>query len=353
MTYYVKFEKMIQEAKILSPSTGFTPQTQAVERRKDTLLDRWCRINIERASRPKDRAGDSSVMQLVESSQRNCPFCPGRIDASTPMFPKEIVPEGRLKVGEAVAFPNLFAFAQHHAVVVLTREHFLPLDGFKPEIIKNGLDASIMYLKAVRASNPQVRFCSINWNFMPTAAASMVHPHLQIIADETPTRYINEAMEASQRFIRKNGVSYWDDLVEAERECGDRFIADVGESRWLASFCGLGNNDVVGIFAKSSLFELSEEALNDIAEGLSIMLRGYHSIGVQGFNLSLYSGPLNVKTQGFNVHLHMISRPDIRAMYTADTGFMERLHDEIVVETRPEDVALRIRGVVNRPSGRL
>jgi len=177
----------------------------------------------------------------------------------------------------------------------------------------------------------------------------MLHPHLQVTADEVPTRYISEAIEASRRFYQEHGVSYWTDIVEAEKERGERYITDLGKSRWLTSFCGFGNNDIMGVFDASNIFELSEDVLSDISEGLSIMLRGYHSIGIQSFNLSLYSGPLNSKTRYFCVHSRMISRPDVRAMYTADTGFMERLHDEVVVETKPEDVASKMKVVANRP----
>ena len=347
MKHYVKFEKNIQEALILSPSTGFNSQSQSIERRKDTLLDRWCRINIERSNRPKDRAGDSSVIQLFESSRKNCPFCPDRINTSTPMFPKNLVSEGRLRIGEAVAFPNLFAFAQYHAVVVLTKEHFLPLDKFDPAIIKNGLEAAQNYLEAVKTNNPRIRFCSINWNNLPTAAASMLHPHFQVIADEAATRYISETIEASRVFHQKNNVCYWDDLVEAEKENEERFITELGGSTWLTSFCGLGNNDVMGVFEASNILELSDSALEEISKGLSIMLRGYHAIGVQGFNMSLFSGPIDNKEQHFRVHSRMISRPDIRQIYTSDAGFLERLHDEVVVETRPEDIASKMRTVVN------
>ena len=347
MTHYVKFKKQIQEARILSPLTGFKPQTQAVERRKDPLLNRWCRINVERANRPKSKAGDSSVSQLVEASQKNCPFCPERILTSTPKFPEDILPGGRLRIGEAVVVPNLFAFAQHHSVVVLTKEHFLPLDGFSPEIILNGLNASIRYLEYVKASNPRVRYCSINWNNLPTAAASMLHPHLQVTADEVPTLYISESISSSKKFYDKHGVSYWLDLVEAEREIGNRYIMDVGESAWLSSFSSLGNNELLGILKASNLFELSEQQLRDYSLGLTTMLRGYHQIGVQAFNLSLYSGPLDSKMPSFSVHSRMISRPDVKTVYTADTGFMERLHEEIVVETMPEEVASKMRGAIS------
>lgn len=352
MTSHVKFESQIQEAKILNPITGFTPQTQAVERRKDPLLNRWCRINVERANRPKSKSGESSVPQLVESSAKTCPFCPERILTSTPKFPGGLLSDGRLRVGEAVVVPNLFAFAANHAVVVLTKEHFLPLDAFNPELILNGLKASIKYLAVVRESNPQVKFCSINWNNLPTAAASMLHPHLQVIADEVPTLYLSESLVASGDYVKKHHKIYWLDLVEAERRLGERYIGDFGESRWLTSYCGLGNNEVQGILEASNFLELSEDQLRDYSTGLSTMLKGYHINGIQAFNLSLYSGPLDAETRGFRVHSRMISRPDVKSVYTADTGFMERLHDEIVVETMPEEVASRMRAAISESPAR-
>ncbi|MGD0803499.1 MAG: hypothetical protein ABSA11_05425 [Candidatus Bathyarchaeia archaeon] len=347
MKHYVRFESSIKETTILTPSTGFKPQVQLVERRKDTLLDRWCRINSERANRPKVRAGDSSVLELVESSRKSCPFCPDHLEANTPMFPESLILGGRLRVGEAVAFPNLFAFAQHHAVVVLTAEHFLPLEKFDALHIKNGLEASIRYVRAVRVKYPRVKFCSINWNHLPTAAASMLHPHLQVIADEEPTRYVYDELEASRIFHDKHGISYWRDIVEVEEEKAERFIAKFGVSNWYTSFCGLGNNDVTGVVDAPNVFDMSEAMLGDLSEGLSALLRGYSALGVQGFNLSLFSGPLDSQLRDFSVHLRMISRPDVKPIYTADTGFMERLHDEVVVETRPEDVAFKIRSVVS------
>jgi galactose-1-phosphate uridylyltransferase len=332
---------------MLTPSTGFTPQVQLIERRKDTLLERWCRINIERANRPKVKSGDQSILELVEASKKSCPFCPDRIETNTPKFPDYLIHEGRLRVGEAVAFPNLFAFAQHHAVVVLASEHYIPLDKFDEDHIENGLEASIGYLKAVRRRFPKVKYCSINWNHLPTAAASMLHPHFQVISDELPTRYLYEVLEASRIFKEKHGVSYWREIVEVEDKIQERFIAEFGETKWFTSFCGLGNNDVIGVVDYANVFEMDEKPLMDLSKGLSAMLRGYKSLGVQGFNMSLFSGPLDSKSHDFSVHLRMISRPDVKPLYTTDTGFMERLHDEVVVETKPEDVATRIRSIVN------
>ena len=344
----IKFEKETHKVSMLSPLKGFKLQTQTIERRKDTLLDRWCRINVERARRPKDRVGDDLLLQLVEASRKGCYFCPDKISTSTPLFPRSLIPEGRLKFGQATVFPNLFPFAQHHAVVVLTEEHFMPLDRFEHSMIEHGLEASIKYLNAVKAKKPKLRYCSINWNHMPGAAASILHPHFQVVVDETPTRYVNEVIEASRDYRLKVGRSYWDDLVEVERGLGERFIAEIGSSSWLASFCPFGNNDVMGIpFGSAHLLDLDEGLVGDLARGISAILSGYHEMGVQSFNLALFSGPFDAEVAPFPVHVRMISRPNVRHMYTADAGFMERLHEEVVVETSPEGTAASLRSLVH------
>jgi UDPglucose--hexose-1-phosphate uridylyltransferase len=342
----ITFDKSQHETTILTPATGFKPQTQVVERRKDTLLDKWCRINVERANRPKTKGGDASVLELVENSRNTCPFCPDRIEANTPKFPESLVPGGRLRVGEAVALPNLFAFAQHHAVVVLTNTHYQPLDKYEAVNIRNGVAASIEYLRQVTTRYPKVRYASINWNNLPTAAASMIHPHFQVIADEAPTGYLHRTLKASKTYHEKNGTSYWRDIVETEKAKNERYIGDFGESHWYATYCGLGNNDVTGVVDASNLFEMTPKAIEDFSHGLVAILRGYHSISVQGFNLSIFSGPLDAHEESFRIHARIISRPDVKPLYTADAGFLERLHDEIVVETKPEDVAIKIRAVL-------
>ena len=103
---------------------------------------------------------------------------------------------------------------------------------------------------------------------------------------------------------------------------------------------------MVGVIDASNIFEINEATLGDLSEGLSAMLKGYNALGVQGFNMSIFSGPLDSHLRDFSVHLRMISRPDVKPIYTTDTGFMERLQDEVVVETRPEDAASKIRSTI-------
>jgi UDPglucose--hexose-1-phosphate uridylyltransferase len=344
LTSTIEFEKQTFEIKLRSPSAGFGLRSQTIERRKDPLLDRWCRINLDRANRPKVASGDSSIRELVEASRKGCPFCPENVESSTPMFPEELIPEGRLIYESAVVFPNLYPFGQGHAVVIFTQEHFLPLDRFDAATIKRGLKAAIAYFKALSEEGANVEFCSINWNHMPTAASSILHPHFQVVAEERPTRYVNETAEASARYMKLAGTGFWHDLVKVERATGERFIGDVEDTSWLASFAPLGNNEVIGVAdGTSGLLDLDDRTVVGLAAGMSAVLRGYHRLGVQAFNASIYSGPLSRPSSSFPSHVRMISRPSPKQFNTADSGFLERLHDEVVAETMPESTALSIR----------
>jgi len=214
----------------------------------------------------------------------------------------------------------------------------------EPTILSDGLHAAMEYARMLAAKDPTSKYLSLNWNFLPTAAASLMHPHFQMVGDTSPTKYVGESLEASASYLRMNASSYWDDLVVAEKAVGERFVADSGPFSWLASYAPMGNNESIGIAKSASHFlQLEEADLEGMAEGLSAILRTYDRIGVQGLNMAVYSGPLGVGTAGFSLHVRVISRPKLKQLYTSDAGFMERLHDEVIVETKPEDFAAELR----------
>jgi galactose-1-phosphate uridylyltransferase len=340
----ISFEKELTEARLLDPSKGFSETVQTIERRKDPLLERWCRINAQRANRPKELARDSSLEELAKSTEKGCFFCPASIESSTPKFPPSLAPEGRIRVGASTVFPNLFPFARHHAVVAVSEIHYVPLERMEAEVVGDALRASLEYARRLHEKDPESRYLSVNWNWLPTAAASLMHPHFQVVADVTPTKYVGAALAASRSYFSRNGSSFWSDLCAAEEAGGERFAYRDGAFSWVASFAPMGNNEVVGIAdGASELLGLGESGIGDLARGLSKALKVYSRLGVQGLNMAVYSGPLGQETGGFSLHVRLISRPKLKQLYTSDAGFMERLHDEVIVETWPEDVARELR----------
>jgi len=340
----IAFEKVVREARLLSPLLDFKPLSQHIEVRKDPLTGKQCRINVERAKRPKEAACVVDVRKIVRGAKSKCFFCPKNLEKKTPMLPSDF-PERRIRVGSACLFPNLFPFGEFHAVAVFSNDHYLTLAQFSPKLLEDCFTACMRYLEQIRAKHPDVNYCNINWNHMPPAAASILHPHVQILADRWPTTQVRELIKSSKRYHDRNGSNYWLDLVDAERG-GERFIGQTGSVAWLASFAPGGNNEVLAVFLKNSaLTQLNKRGLSDFCNGLSWVLKGYCGMGVTALNMGMFSGPSDEDTSDYYLlTAKLVSRPAFHSAYTGDDGFMEKLHCETVVETMPEEIAGRLRG---------
>ncbi len=122
--------------------------------------------------------------EVLEASRKGCPFCPGQVDSMTPKFIPEIAPEGRIRKGRAVSFPNSFPYAQYNWVVVLSDEHFYHLDQFSTEILKDGFTVAQEGIRRVVRREPEFTYSSINWNYLPQSGGGLYHPHLQVVVDQ-------------------------------------------------------------------------------------------------------------------------------------------------------------------------
>lgn len=334
----IRFEKRIVATEFYSPLCNFDKTTHILEYRKDPLTGFVSRINMERSKRTKYTVETTELEHFIDGSRKKCFFCPESLEASTPMFEFG----GRIVVGEAVAFPNLFPFGENHAVVTLTKDHFVLPSEFKARTIADGCFASLQFFREVLKRHPDCVYLNINWNFMPPAAASIVHPHFQILAESKPTLYQQVMIEKSREYATENGSNYWLELVEEEKKLGERFIYDGEHLACVASFAPQANNDILIVFKRiSSFLEATGEEIMEFSEIVAKVVNVYGKIGIDSFNMATFSGPPAAEYYRLNVKL--VSRPNLRHIYISDAGFMERLHYEPVVETLPEMVAKRFR----------
>lgn len=337
------FERKIAEAQFLSPLQDFGPEVQPIEYRRDLLTGRECRINVKRAERVKQAQRPFDQAELVGESAAKCYFCPHNLEASTPKFPPEIAPEGRFSVGEAVVFPNLFPFARYHAIATVSRAHSMDLGDFTETQIGDALRAGLEYFRRLRDADRGPLYALFNWNHLPPSGASIIHPHIQLLADGRPTSANGLYLKASEDFYRENGRSYWVVLAEEEGR-GERAIGRLGAVHFLASAVPFGNNEVTIIFeGASNLLEVGEAEIGAFAEGMKRLLDGYNRMGIKSFNLTTFTGPLGEGREDFWLNMRLISRPTPSRYYTADAGFLELLHSERVVESMPERVAEELR----------
>jgi UDPglucose--hexose-1-phosphate uridylyltransferase len=314
-----------------------------IEYRFDPLTGEQTRINPARARRLKQAESDDEWEGIVERSRETCVFCPERVGHSTPTFPETVCPEGRIRRGETVVFPNLNPFGENHAVATLSEAHFLNLDEFRVDLLRDNLLASREYILSVWKSNKEARWPIWVWNYMPPSAGSIIHPHVQILVEERPLPQLEELLARGKAYFDDHRRNYWKDLVSEEQELDERFIHGDNALAVVASFAPRGFNEIGFIFQRSSLAELTEGAIDAFAHAITKALCAYKEIGIGSFNLLTYSGPLHEKVDSYTLHARLFSRPSPRGVYTNDTGPMERGYDVWVIDTVPEELADRMK----------
>ncbi len=337
----IEFQKKIIEAR-LKPPPKFEPESQLIEYRSDPLTGIRSIINIERAGRLKQAEREEGWVDFIRGTKEGCFFCPENRERSTPLFPAEIWKEGRMR-NPVYVFPNLFPFAEYHAVATLTDRHFLDLDEFTPDLIVDSLSAFKQYIAAVYRSNREAKYPLWIWNHLPPSAASLIHPHTQILVDREPSVQQKVILGKSKDYFLKNKTNYWEDLIRLERG-GERWVGENDTLAIVATFAPQGAREIQFIFKTvSNLPDLNAKQINDFAETIIRVLRWYKEDGVNSFNVSSFSSGVGEKLDYYRLNAKMISRPRLKPYYSAYGGPLEIWHNEYIVETLPEEVAGRLR----------
>ena len=278
--------------------------------------------------------------KIVTGTQEFCPFCPEKIMKITPLFPEEILPEGRLTRDDMVLFPNIAPYDSLSSVAVMGSSHYIPMTEIEPARIAKAFRMVIDFFEILeKIRHPEAVYHMINWNYMPPSGSSIIHPHLQVFSSADAPNLLRQELEAARIYKEKNKSNYWDDLVKAETEKGDRFLAKTGKVTWLSSFAPLGvAGDVVGVMEEiCSMTQLTDADLADIAKGLTAAMRAYDKMGIYSFNMNFYPG---AKGDDFT-RLHLVFSPRTffnQALGTPDVGAGQRLFNESVCMAHPEEI---------------
>lgn len=332
------FRKISSQARILNPLKGHALDELPFEIRFDPLTGETGRVFQQpfKAERP-------NIQETVRRSREIfCPFCPEVLEKSTPAFPEDIVPGGRMKVGGACVIPNLVPFDRYAGVAIFSSEHHIPMEELTPQTMRDGFIASLRFLKRIHDVDSRVRFFSINWNYMPPAGSSIVHPHLQPNASEIPTNRLRLQMEGARRYAEENKRDYWTDFMDAEKRSGERYVGEIGPTFWVMNFLPFGFlPDVSCIFTgRRSLSELQEEDFNPFLEGLAGILRYFIEVNVFSFNMALFA----VRDgDHFQINARICPRLLPRPIGNSDIASNQMLHRESFTVYPPESVCPKVR----------
>ncbi|HKK26728.1 MAG TPA: hypothetical protein VKB18_01475 [Gemmatimonadota bacterium] len=314
-------------AEILDPRKGFEPARKEVELRRDPLTGQSCRI-LPRGSLPRPERQD--LEEMARSSRESCPFCGERVEEVTPRLPAEVWPDGRIRVGEAVLFPNLVPYAKWSSVSIYSPgRHLLPIGQITPGLMEDNLAAQAVFIRAVRAHDPDSVWASINANFLPPSGSSILHPHLQGAVNPTPTTV--------QRLLAEQPEGLLEAYLEAEL-AGGRGLGSTGPIAWVAAFAPVGPAEIRALVpGVASPEEMDDHLLGELARGLCLALGLYDELGFQSFNLACYGGPAG--GGGPPLFVRLVARACFGPLLRSDVMWSERLHWEAATDVRPEEVA--------------
>jgi len=326
----------------LNPMNDFSESSVYFEVRQDPLTKKTSRIVPETGIEYQDNEDFSDIIK----ESKECFFCEKNVEKDTPKFRKEIAEDGRIKVGDAILFPNIFPYGRYSGVCAF-KEHFIPIGKFNTVLIQDALTACKIFAENVYKNDKTAKYYTINWNYLPPAGSSILHPHIQPLIDPYVSNYHKLLLDCSKKYFSENGSSYWRDIIDVEIKKDERYIGKTGSVEWIAPFAPRGHFEIIGITNSPDYISLSSNEIIDIATGISKVLKFYDTEGRSSFNMSIYSGILDNSDdkEYFLTNIHIIARSNMQRFYMNDANYLRMLLDEPVVSTSPEKVCRRIKNI--------
>ncbi|MBN1364905.1 MAG: hypothetical protein JW976_08895 [Syntrophaceae bacterium] len=330
------FKKEISTGHYLDPFNSFEEKKVTIESRYDEITGVACRILPYRVRITQKPDID---YYLEKSPESLCPFCPDLFEKTTPRFTPDIAEKGSFKRGEACLFPNAFPYDPNNNVAIFSSRHFVPISELTPEFMRDGFAVCRDYFHRIVEINLGYKYCSINWNYMPPAGGGLIHPHLQTIAGYKPTSFMQKLLTSAQNYAAaSNGDNLWKNLIAMEKKANKRFIVNTGNICWLTSFAPKGMaGEIDFIFPdKTSFFDLTESNFYEFLTGLSRVFSYLYTNNFISFNMSFYA--TMTSNNYFCVQGKIVPRFVVYPLGTSDLNYFEKLHNEIICPTIPEEL---------------
>ncbi|MFP4391762.1 MAG: hypothetical protein ACLFOA_00425 [Desulfohalobiaceae bacterium] len=339
----IQFEVQKQESVFHNPMQDMQLTRQSLEVRTDPLTKHQSLLNTGLEGKAQILFPDTDyeyLEQRGQETQESCFLCGENWQQKTPAYPEEFLPQGRLQQGQAALFPNLFPIGAYHSVIRLGDKHLRKLDDLPPELLADGFQVALDFLRKCYAYDPSMRYATMNANYLFPAGASLVHPHFQILNSPTPSTQHQLLLDKSQEYLQNNQSCYWEDLLQEEKRLGKRWIGQIGNSYWLTAFAPIGYNEIQVVWPrKQSFLQWDEQDTQDLAQGLSHVLQVWHSMRLSTFNFSCFSAPLGQDSPHFCCMMRLVNRQNVHAHHRTDDYFFQKLLQNELILNRPEDLA--------------
>ena len=341
----MELRTIVERASLVDPAGQRTEQV--VEHRTDPLTGGVASLNAAFGEKARTFLGTADLAlleELQERSRAGCPFC-SAAERGTRFVP-EVSPEPQVRVGRALAVPNLFAKCGFDAVVILDPAlHVLFPSRLPADALADALRASARMVRLARTSHPDRVHHLAGMNFLHPGGSSVPHPHLQVHARAAPYSGVARAMAAAAEHRTRTGRSFFDELLDHERREGARFVGRTGSVEWVAAFAPAHQREIWGILpGTASLAAARDEDLAAFADGITRVVSAYEEWGAHPFTFAFLSSPAEGREGDWALHVRICSRPAFKAVYANyDTWFGPRFVGDEVHTEAPEAYAARLR----------
>ncbi len=282
------------------------------------------------------------IRERYAHTREGCPFCPGAVESITPRFDPDECDRPLVSRGQAKVFPNLLAYSGVCALTVVTEDHFVGITEWEPAVILDALLVARRFFRTVQTTRPDMATRLIHWNYMPPSGSSMIHPHHQLMATATPPTRLARLAEGSRRMAGAGGPHPWEEIVDAERELGERWVGVLGRWSWMCDPAPQGRFfELVGVHERCwDLLDLEDEDLSALAQGLCRVMSYLESQGLWSFNLALMGLP---RAGGFfRCQARIVPRAFFPPAECSDIHFDVIEHEAMVLRS-PEHAAREAR----------
>jgi len=182
--------------------------------------------------------------------------------------------------------------------------------------------------------NEQTGYVSINWNYLPSAGASLPHPHLQGLTDVVPDTLPNAYIKGSEEYYHLHGRSWWDLLRESESK-SERCLSGTNLF-WYAHHVPIGEKEIRCILPGVTISDFQSSVFL-FAKDLLRIIEFLQDMGHGAWNMSIFFGT-DKEREYFSGFASIVARINPNPLSTSDTAFMEKLHLEPVIMTLPEEL---------------
>ena len=320
------FERERHVAELLDPRNGFERTTVAVETRRDPLTGQSCRI-LPAGSFPPPALHD--LDDLAARTRESCPFCGSRVEEVTPRFPPEVWPEGRIRRGEALLFPNLVPYAKWSAVSIYSPErHRCRSTRSTPRVSPTTSRTQVAFARAVPPTTPAPAWVCVNANQRRRRGARSSIRTSRASAHPVPTN--------AQRLLAGGRGRRPAAPTSRRSGSGRAVLASRGGVDWLAGFAPAraGRGDARHWRPPPRRSSSTRRRSPSSRAASRRRPRVYAELGFESFNLALYGTPT-----GGVLGLRVVARAYDGPAGRSDAMWSERLHWEAATDVAPEAVA--------------